>query len=37
VKDGWISVTPLHLDMTNHGVLDELRSWDLSSNGRSRT
>ena len=35
VQDGWISVTPLHLDLTNHGALDELRSWGLSLNGHS--
>ncbi len=33
VRDGWISVTPLHLDLTNHGALAELRSWRLSLNG----
>jgi 5'-nucleotidase len=36
VHDGWISVTPLHLDLTNHGALDELRSWGLSLNGHPR-
>ena len=24
VRDGWISVTPLHPDLTNYGALDEL-------------
>jgi 5'-nucleotidase len=33
VTSGWISVTPLHLDLTNHGVLNEIRGWGLSSNG----
>jgi 5'-nucleotidase len=33
VSDGWISVTPLHLDLTNHGAMQELRSWSLSENG----
>lgn len=33
VERGWVSVTPLHLDLTNHRVLDELRSWNLSTNG----
>jgi 5'-nucleotidase len=35
VRDGWVSLTPLHLDLTNHGMLDELRSWGLSLNGHS--
>ncbi len=33
VRDGWVSVTPLHVDLTNHEVLEELRSWKLSLNG----
>ncbi len=33
VKSGRVSVTPLHLDLTNHRVLDELRGWGLSGNG----
>jgi 5'-nucleotidase len=33
VMDGWISVTPLHLDLTNYTVMDELKSWGLSLNG----
>jgi len=33
VSNGWISLTPLHLDLTNHGVLDELKAWRLSLNG----
>jgi len=33
VTGGWISLTPLHLDLTNHRVLDELKAWDLSLNG----
>jgi 5'-nucleotidase len=33
VKNGWVSVTPLHLDLTNHRALDELRAWGLSKNG----
>jgi 5'-nucleotidase len=27
VIEGYISVTPLHLDLTNHGALDEMRDW----------
>lgn len=33
VTSGWISLTPLHLDLTNHRVIDELKAWDLSVNG----
>jgi 5'-nucleotidase len=33
VSNGWISVTPLHLDLTNHRVIDELKAWRLSLNG----
>jgi len=33
ITDGWISVTPLHLDMTNHAAMDELRGWTLPGNG----
>lgn len=29
VADGYVSVTPIHLDMTNHSLLEKLRSWDL--------
>jgi len=31
VKDGFVSVTPLHLDLTNYRLLKEIRSWDLES------
>ena len=30
LADGAISVTPLHLDLTNYRVLDEVRSWNLA-------
>lgn len=33
VTQGWVSLTPLHLDLTNHRVLSELRGWRLSMNG----
>lgn len=33
VQAGWISVTPLHLDLTHHGVMEEFRRWPLSPNG----
>lgn len=29
VQEGYISVTPLHLDLTNYGLLEEIRGWDL--------
>ena len=29
LEDGFISVTPLHLDLTNHKVMDEVRRWNL--------
>ena len=30
VEDDYISVTPLHLDLTNHGLLRDIDSWDLA-------
>jgi 5'-nucleotidase len=30
VEDGYVSVTPLHLDLTNYGLLEEIRAWDLA-------
>jgi 5'-nucleotidase len=30
VEQGYISITPLHLDLTHHARLDELASWNLS-------
>ncbi len=29
LEAGYISVTPMHLDLTNHRLIDEVRSWDL--------
>ncbi|HXF96961.1 MAG TPA: 5'/3'-nucleotidase SurE [Gemmatimonadales bacterium] len=29
VQDGYISVTPLHVDLTNYELLEVVRSWDL--------
>jgi len=29
VEEGYISVTPLHLDLTNYALLEEVRAWDL--------
>ena len=30
VRDGFVSVTPLHLDLTNYQLLEEIRGWDLA-------
>ena len=30
VREGYVSVTPLHLDLTNHKLLEEIRGWRLS-------
>jgi 5'-nucleotidase len=30
VEEGYVSVTPLHLDLTNYGLLEEIRAWDLT-------
>ncbi len=30
VEEGYISVTPLHLDLTNHRLLEEVREWKLA-------
>lgn len=27
IRNGYVSVTPLHVDLTRHAVLDELRAW----------
>ena len=29
IANGMVSVTPLHLDLTNYGLLEEVRGWDL--------
>ena len=29
MEDGYISVTPLHLDLTNYDLLEEVRGWGL--------
>ncbi len=31
VRDGYISVTPLHVDLTNYQLLEVVRSWSLSA------
>ena len=30
IDDGYVSVTPLHLDLTNYGLLEDVRAWDLT-------
>jgi 5'/3'-nucleotidase len=30
IEQGCISVTPLHLDLTNYDILEEIQAWDLS-------
>jgi len=30
VEDGYVSVTPLHLDLTNYELLEDIRAWDLT-------
>lgn len=30
IESGFISVTPLHLDLTNHSLMREIASWELS-------
>ena len=29
VQNGYVSVTPLHLDLTNYAAFDRLRQWEL--------
>ena len=29
VEEGYVSVTPLHLDLTNYRLLEDIRAWDL--------
>jgi 5'-nucleotidase len=30
IEDGFVSVTPLHLDLTNYELLEEIRAWHLT-------
>ncbi len=30
IEEGFISVTPLHLDLTNYRIIEELRGWNLT-------
>ena len=29
VKDGYISITPLHMDLTSYGLFETVRGWSL--------
>ena len=29
VEAGYVAITPIHMDLTNHRLIDTLRSWDL--------
>jgi 5'-nucleotidase len=33
VEEGYISITPLHLDLTNYRLLEEVRSWEMEMDG----
>lgn len=39
IEEGFVSITPLHLDLTNYGTLAELEGWgvDLRAGGRGST
>jgi 5'-nucleotidase len=28
IEEGYVSITPIHLDSTHYGVLDQFRSWE---------
>jgi 5'-nucleotidase len=30
VENGYVSVTPLHLDLTNHGLIADVAAWGLT-------
>ena len=36
IAEGAVSLTPLHLDSTNYGVLDQLRTWETAIRGREK-
>ena len=36
IADGAISLTPIHLDSTHYGVLDQLRTWEAAIRGRQK-
>ena len=36
IEEGAVSLTPIHLDSTNYGVLDQLRTWEAAIRGRQK-
>ena len=36
IEEGAVSLTPMHLDSTNYGVLDQLRTWEPAIQGQRR-
>ena len=36
IEEGAVSLTPIHLDSTHHGVLDQLRTWEPAIMGRPK-
>ena len=36
IEEGAVSLTPIHLDSTNYGVLDQLRTWEATIRGRQK-
>lgn len=36
IEEGMVSLTPIHLDNTHYGVLDQLRMWEPVLTGRSK-
>ena len=37
IEEGAVSLTPIHLDSTNYGVLDQLRTWESAIRGGEKT
>jgi 5'-nucleotidase len=37
VQDGYVSVTPLHLDLTHYAALEHLQTWEADLNGAFRS
>ena len=36
VEEGYVSITPIHLDMTHHRILDRLKGWETTKLGARR-
>ena len=30
VRDGYVSITPIHLDLTAYEMVDKLKSWEMN-------